>query len=155
MEIGQETTLGGGVQSEETKRNVRDILQSDIPIQTDTSTGGNRTLSQPIQNAFKNNGWQTEVNPKSLPSKRVDVYRDGVPIEIDIGSKRTAVLTNLLTLQVEYEEGHIDAAVLIVPENKVEWGNKSWFKTRESVASELDKYRTVIDLPIWIIGVSP
>lgn len=155
MEIKQETTIGGGVQSEEIKQGVRDVLQNNIQIYTDSSTSGNRSLSQPIQDAFENNGYNTEVSPQSLPNKRVDVYYDNVPIEIDIGSKRTAVLTNLLTLQEEFNQGYIDEAILIVPENKEDWGGKSWFKTREWAKEEIAKYGSVFDLPIWLVGVSP
>lgn len=155
MKIEQESSLGDGIQDIETKQNIRDILRNEIQIHTDTSTSGDRSLSQPIQDAFEDSGCRTEVNPKSLPNKRVDVYYRGIPVEIDIGSKRTAVLTNLLTLQVEYEEGHIDEAVLIVPESKDDWGGKSWFKTREWAVTEIEKYDTVIDLPLWILGVSP
>jgi len=155
MEIKNETSLGRGVRNEEVKRDVRDILQNDISINLDASGGGDRSLSKPIQHAFRDRGHPTEVHPESLPNKRVDVYFDGVPIEIDIGSKRTAVLTNLLTLQVEYEQGYIDEAILIVPENKSDWGGKSWFKTRGWAKREINKYRSVIDLPIWLIGVSP
>lgn len=155
MEIKKETNLGKGVRSDEVKDGVRDILQNDISINLDTSGGGDRSLSKPIQHAFRERGHPTEVPPQKLSNKRVDVYFDDVPIEIDIGSKRTAVLTNLLTLQVEYEEGYIDEAVLIVPENKSDWGGKSWFKTRGWAKEEIDKYRSVIDLPIWLIGVSP
>ena len=155
MEIKNETSLGRGVHNEEVKRDVRDILQNDISINLDASGGGDRSLSKPIQHAFRDRGHPTEVHPKSLPNKRVDVYFDGVPIEIDIGSKRTAVLTNLLTLQVEYEQRYIDEAILIVPENKSDWGGKSWFKTRGWAKREINKYRSVIDLPIWLIGVSP
>lgn len=155
MEIKKETSLGKGVRDEKVKEEVRDILQNDISIDLDTSGGGDRSLSKPIQNAFRDRSYPTEVPPKTLSNKRVDVYVDGVPIEIDIGSKRTAVLTNLLTLQVEYEQGHINGAILIVPENKSDWGGKSWFKTRGWAKREINKYRTVIDLPIWLIGVSP
>lgn len=155
MEIENETSLGEGVRDEEVKQGVRDILQNDISINLDTSGGGDRSLSKPIQDAFRDRGHSTEVRPKTLSNKRVDVYFDDVPIEIDIGSKRTAVLTNLLTLQVEYEQEYIDEAILIVPENKSDWGGKSWFKTRGWAEREISKYRTVIGLPIWLIGVSP
>lgn len=155
MEIKQETHLGGGVQNEKVIEDVRHILREDIQIKIDESGSGDRSLSQPIQDAFKFNGCRTEVRPQSLPNKRVDVYYDGIPIEIDIGSKRTAVLTNLLTLQVEYEEGHIQEAILIVPETKDDWGGKQWFKTRDWAVSEIEKYSSVIDLPIWVLGVSP
>ncbi|RLM72576.1 hypothetical protein [Halorubrum sp. Atlit-26R] len=155
MEIKEETSLGGGVRDEEVKGRVRGILQKDISINLDTSDRGDRSLSKPIQRAFRDRGHPTEVRPKTLPNKRVDVYFDGTPIEIDIGSKRTAVLTNLLTLQVEYEQGYINEAILIVPENKSDWGGKSWFKTRGWAKQEISKYRSVIDLPIWLIGVSP
>ena len=155
MKIEGESNLSGGVQDDDAKTVIRDILRNDIEIQTDTSAKGNRSLSQPIQDAFSSKGCQTEVSPQSLPNKRVDVYYENIPIEIDIGSKRTAVLTNLLTLQVEYEEEYIDGAVLIVPENKKNWGNKQWFKTRDWAETEIEKYGSVIDLPIWIIGVSP
>lgn len=155
MKIGGESNLSGGVQNADAKRAIRDILRNDIHIQTDTSVKGDRSLSQPIQDAFSSKGCPTEVRPESLPNKRVDVYYEGIPIEIDIGSKRTAVLTNLLTLQVEYEEGYIDEAILIVPENKEDWGNKQWFKTRDWAETEIEKYGSVINLPIWILGVSP
>lgn len=155
MEIKQETDIHGGVNSEKTKTNIRDILQNNLQIHIDTSARGNRSLSQPIQNAFKENGCRTEVSPQSLPNKRVDVCYNSIPVEIDIGSKRTAVLTNLLTLQEEYNQGYIDESVLIVPENKEDWGGKSWFKTREWAKNEIDKYASVFDIPIWLIGVSP
>ncbi|MDB2225674.1 hypothetical protein PM023_13440 [Halorubrum ezzemoulense] len=96
MEIKKETSLGKGVRDEEMKEGVRNILQNDISIDLDTSGGGDRSLSKPIQNAFGDRGHSTEVRPKTLPNKRVDVYFGGVPIEIDIGSKRTAVLTAVL-----------------------------------------------------------
>lgn len=155
MKIKGESNLSGGVQDGDAKRAIRDILRNDIEIHIDTSIKGDRSLSQPIQDAFSSKGYQTEVSPRSLPNKRVDVYYDDIPIEIDIGSKRTAVLTNLLTLQVEYEEGHIDGAILIVPENKEDWGDKRWFKTRDWAETEIEKYGSVINLPIWIVGVSP
>lgn len=155
MKIKQETHLAGGVQDKEVLEDVRHILREDIQIEIDTTSSGDRSLSQPIQDAFKSNGCRTEVRPQSLPNKRVDVYYDEIPIEIDIGSKRTAVLTNLLTLQVEYEEGHIQEAILIVPETKEDWGDKQWFKTRDWAVNEINKYSSVIDLPIWVLGVSP
>ena len=83
MEIKNETSLGRGVRNEEVKRDVRDILQNDISINLDASGGGDRSLSKPIQHAFRDRGHPTEVHPKSLPNKRVDVYFDGVPIEIE------------------------------------------------------------------------
>ncbi|OYR50046.1 BglII/BstYI family type II restriction endonuclease [Halorubrum sp. Ea8] len=155
MKIKQETSISGGVQNEEAKQNVRNILRDDIQIHTGSSASGNRSLSQPIQDAFQSNGHRTEVSPQSLPNKRVDVYHGNIPIEIDIGSKRTAVLTNLLTLQEEYSQGYIDESILIVPENKEDWGGKSWFKTREWAKKEISKYESVFDIPIWLVGVSP
>lgn len=69
MKIEQETNLAGGVQDTEIKRAIRDILRNDIRIQIDTSVKGDRSLSQPIQDAFESNGCRTEVSPQSLPNK--------------------------------------------------------------------------------------
>lgn len=155
MRVEQETEFGDVVYGEAVRQGVREILEEDISIEVGGSGSGQRSLSKPIQDAFENEGHETEVRPQALPNKQVDVYYDGIPMEIDIGSKRTAILTNLLTLQVEYEQGHVDGTILVVPENKEKWGGKSWFKTREYTEREIGKYRSVIDLPIWLIGVSP
>lgn len=41
-----------------------------------------------------------------------------------------------------------------MPENKEDWGGKSWFKTREWNKNDIDKYETVSDIPMWLIGLS-
>lgn len=139
--------------NEEEVRSIESILNDrklDITLDADEKQ---RDLSGPIQNRFKRQGWQDEEEVTALSGPKYDLFREGVPIEIELGHKRM-VYADFIKFLSDYSNTDIPAAVMVVAENSEDFGN-SWHNSRKSTVKKLRAIEDNYLVPIWIIGISP
>lgn len=122
-------------------------------INTESPESGQRDISGQVQREFITEGWKSEVQVQNMDGPKYDLYRNEVPIEVELGHRRM-VYADFFKFLADYSERDIRAGVMIVTENAEDFG-KSWHNTRNST---LNKLRAVEDnyfVPLWIIGISP
>ncbi len=115
--------------------------------------GKMQDLSNQIQKHFVSHGWQKERDVFTLPDLRYDLVKEDVPIEIEIGHARL-VYADFLKFLVDYSQEKIPAGVMVVAENPKEFGHK-WPNSRENTTRKIQAIRTVLLVPILVLGVQP
>lgn len=122
-------------------------------INTESPDEGQRDISGQVQRQFVNEGWESEIQVKNMDGPKYDLYKNNVPIEVELGHRRM-VYADFFKFLADYSERDIPAGVMITTESAEDFG-KSWHNSR---GSTLNKLRAVEDnyfVPLWLIGISP
>lgn len=122
----------------------------DINLESDA---GQRSLSNPIQQAFVEQNWEKEVPVKAISSLKYDLFRNKIPIEIELSHKRV-VYADLFKFLADFSEKEIEAGVFIVAEDPMDFGN-SWHNNRASTMKKVQAIEDNYFVPLWVIGISP
>lgn len=130
------------------------LLRGDMfKIDTESPDEGQRKISDQVTSQFKAEGWRTEVRVTNMDGPKYDLYRNDVPIEVELGHKRM-VYADFFKFLADYSERSIPAGVMIVTENSEDFGKK-WHNSRESTLSKLSAIEDNYFVPLWIIGIAP
>jgi hypothetical protein len=93
---------------------IYDILQhADSNLVLEISNSAQRQLSTQLKRWFVERGWTAEHRAFSVPAMHYDLFKNGIPIEIEIGHERL-VFPDFFEFLADYSNGHISAAVMIV-----------------------------------------
>jgi hypothetical protein len=103
-------------------------------LDTESPDERQRNISDQITDEFSAEGWQTEVKVKNMDGPKYDLFRNGVPIEVEIGHRRM-VYADFFKFLADYSERHIPA--------------------RDSMMNKLSAVEDNFFVPIWIIGIPP
>jgi hypothetical protein len=122
-------------------------------IDTQSPEEGQRDISGQVTEQFESNGWKTEVRVKNMSGPKYDLYRNDVPIEVELGHKRM-VYADFFKFLADYSERNIPAGVMIVTENAEDFG-RSWHNSRNSTLQKLSAIEDNYFVPLWIIGIEP
>lgn len=130
------------------------ILQGGIfSIDTEPPDDGQRDISGQVQRQFVEEGWKSEVKVQNMDGPKYDLYRNKVPIEVELGHRRM-VYADFFKFLADYSERDIQAGVMIVTENADDFG-KSWHNSRSSTLNKLEAVEDNYFVPLWIIGICP
>lgn len=122
-------------------------------IDIESPEEGQRSISSQVTKRFEQEGWETEVGVRNMDGPKYDLYRNEVPIEVELGHKRM-VYADFFKFLADYSERSIPAGVMVVTENSEDFG-KSWHNSRDSTLSKLSAIEDNYFVPLWIIGISP
>lgn len=122
-------------------------------IDTESPESGQRDISGQVTERFEAEGWKTEVKVRNMDGPKYDLFRNDVPIEVELGHKRM-VYADFFKFLADYSERSIPAGVMIVTENSEDFG-KNWHNSRESTLNKLSAIEDNYFVPLWIIGISP
>lgn len=114
---------------------------------------GQRSISSQVTEHFVAEGWESEVDVQNMDGTKYDLYRNDVPIEVELGHKRM-VYADFFKFLADYSERSIPAGVMIVTENSEDFG-KSWHNSRASTLNKLSAVEDNYFVPLWIIGIKP
>lgn len=159
VEIQGETSYRGGREiikqskPEEYGTLTRILNGNQFTIDIEAPDKGQRDISGQVQREFVNEGWETEVSVKNMDGPKYDLFRNDVPIEVELGHRRM-VYADFFKFLADYSERDIPAGVMIVTENADEFG-KSWHNSRASTLNKLSAVEDNYFVPLWIIGISP
>lgn len=122
-------------------------------IDIESPEEGQRSISSQVTERFEQGGWETEVGVRNMEGPKYDLYRNEVPIEVELGHKRM-VYADFFKFLADYSERSIPAGVMVVTENSEDFG-KSWHNSRDSTLSKLTAIEDNYFVPLWIIGIKP
>jgi hypothetical protein len=114
---------------------------------------GQRDISGQVAEQFELEGWDSEVVVENMDGPKYDLFRNDVPIEIELGHRRM-VYADFFKFLADYSQGSIPAGVMIVTEDADDFG-KSWHNTRESTLNKLSAIEDNYFGPLWISGIAP
>lgn len=122
-------------------------------IDIESPEEGQRSISSQVAEQFAAEGWETEVTVDNMGRTKYDLYRNEVPIEIELGHRRM-VYADFFKFLADYSERNILAGVMVTAENAEDFG-KSWHNTRGSTLQKLEAVEDNYFVPLWIIGIAP
>lgn len=126
---------------------------AEFDIDTESPDEGQRDISGQVTSQFEAEGWETEVKVENMDGPKYDLFRNDVPIEVELGHRRM-VYADFFKFLADYSERSIPAGVMVVTENADDFG-KSWHNSRESTLNKLSAIEDNYFVPLWIIGVEP
>jgi hypothetical protein len=139
--------------SEELKE-IYEILQHvDSRINLEAVTAPQRQLSTQLKSWFVSRAWEAEHRAFSVPGMHYDLFKNGVPIEIEIGHERL-VFPDFFEFLADYSNGHISAAVMIVTGTPRLFGH-SWHCSLRSTQRKIESIKGVYLVPTLVIAVDP
>jgi len=159
VEIEGETSYRGGREiikqsrPEEYGTLTRLLDENVFDIDVEIPDEGQRDISGQVQEQFISEGWESEREVANMDGTRYDLYRNEVPIEVELGHKRM-VYADFFKFLADYSERDIVAGVMIVTETSEEFG-KTWHNSRDSTVNKLTSVEDNYFVPLWIIGISP
>lgn len=133
---------------------VYEILEHvDSKINLDAANAAQRQLSTQLKNWFVARGWEAEQPAFSVPGMHYDLFKNGIPIEIEIGHERL-VFPDFFEFLADYSNGHISAAVMIVTGTPRLFGH-SWHCSLRSTQRKIESIKGVYLVPTLVIAVDP
>ena len=107
-----------------------------------------------IVDAFKQRGWVEYSVSKLLEEEKIDLFKDRVAIEVEF-SRREFLYRDYLRFAWAYNEDRIDVGVIITLSQgaKKHYLYDSVRPDIDYAAKTLDSLKSVVTVPIWIIGV--
>jgi hypothetical protein len=150
------TILGGGG----VKRRKRDARRGDAAARYFFLPVDQKALNSALDRAFKAKDWQLQprivtanmVGPKT--GLKGDYKKGRLQVEIQFGNM-ARWYTDVFKFQLSYSLDQIDAAVLVVPTQRLANLIDENIAYYERVLRELPWAKMSLTLPIWVIGVEP
>ena len=136
-----------------TLEEIREILTSRDNNLDLTIRGRQRDLSAQVQSWFDVRGWELERPCFTIPEMRYDLFRNGIPIEIELGHQRL-VFPDFFKFLADYSQLKIPAAVMVVTSNPNEFGH-NWHCSIESTKRKIEAIQQVFLVPLLVLAINP
>jgi hypothetical protein len=138
-------------QSPKTLEEIRKVLLSnELHLET---KGKQRDLSAQVQEWFEESGWELERPCFAITEMRYDLYKYGIPIEIELGHQRL-VFPDFFKFLADYSKSFIPAAIMIVAGNSMEFGH-NWHCSIDSTKRKIEAIKEVFLVPLLVIAINP
>lgn len=111
-----------------------------------------RDLSAQIASWFDDT-WLKERASDAIKSMKYDLWKSGIPAEIEIGHQRL-VFPDFFKYLADYSKGHIPAGIMIVTNTPAAFGS-SWHCSIQSTKLKIDAIREVYLVPTLVIPIDP
>jgi restriction endonuclease BglII len=143
-----------GVTAPQELAEIYDILQhTDSTLDLATGSAAQRQLSTQLKGWFVARGWTAEHPAFSVPGMHYDLFKNGIPIEIEIGHERL-VFPDFFEFLADYSNEHITAAVMIVTGTPRLFGH-TWHCSLRSTQRKIESVKGVYLVPTLVIAVDP
>ena len=104
-----------------------------------------RPVGRVIQGLLGYKGWELEVNLLKETDYRHDAFKQGVLVEIDLGTLLDSVHRNFLRAQELYNRKCVEVLIQIVGVNR----EPKFSKMKRDIAA----FKSVLSVPIYLIGL--
>lgn len=124
-----------------------------IKLRLGKGTGKQQDLSSQVQDLFVNKGWKREVKLFTIPELRYDLFKGGMPVEIEIGHQRL-VYAVFFKFLAEYSARKINAGVLVVTSNPDDFGH-DWHNSVKTTRRKIEAIEKYLLVPMLVLGICP
>jgi hypothetical protein len=111
-----------------------------------------RNLSEQIASWF-DPSWKRERPSEAIPSMKYDLWKEGIPVEIEIGHQRL-VFPDFFKYLADYSKGFIPAGIMVVTNTPAAFGS-SWHCSLQSTRLKIHAIREVYLVPTLVIPIDP
>jgi hypothetical protein len=111
-----------------------------------------RNLSTQIGSWF-DDSWTRERPSDAIQTMKYDLWKSGIPVEIEIGHQRL-VFPDFFKFLADYSKGHIPASIMIVTNSPQMFGN-DWHCSIQSTRLKIEAIREVYLVPTLVIPIDP
>lgn len=115
---------------------------------------GQKRLNDAFVEGFVQRGWTRQPKVVNTLNLKADFKKDGVQVEVQFGNA-ARYYADLMKFQLAFDNRNIDMGVEIIAKNLFGKKMDSNMTNYERCIKEIEKMRTTIAVPIWVIGIEP